>query len=98
MGITFGAVQSILTDILGMSKVLARWVPPMLSDDQKRHRLDNSRYLLSRYEDDPDDLIEQDVTQNEPWVHHFDPLCILCRRFEAATPENYKEEARKTNS
>ena len=27
VGISFGAVQSILTDILGMSKVSARWVP-----------------------------------------------------------------------
>ena len=27
VGISFGAVQSILTDILGISKVLARWVP-----------------------------------------------------------------------
>ena len=27
--ISFGAVQSILTDILGMSKVSARWVPRM---------------------------------------------------------------------
>ena len=29
-------------------------------------------YLLSRYEDDPGDFIEQVVTQNETWVHHFD--------------------------
>ena len=34
VGISFGAVQSILTDILGMSKVLARWVPRLLTDDQ----------------------------------------------------------------
>ena len=27
VGISFGAVQSILTDILGMSKNSARWVP-----------------------------------------------------------------------
>ena len=27
VGIRFGTVQSILTDILGMSKVSARWVP-----------------------------------------------------------------------
>ena len=27
VGISFGAVQSILTKILGMSKVSARWVP-----------------------------------------------------------------------
>ena len=39
VGISFGAVQSILTDILGMSKVPPRWVPrseKMGTDDQKR--------------------------------------------------------------
>ena len=45
MSISFGAVQSILTDILGMSRVSARWVPRMLTDHQKRTWLD--------YEDDP---------------------------------------------
>ena len=30
IGISFGAVQSILTDLLGISKVSARWVPRML--------------------------------------------------------------------
>ena len=70
---SFGAVQTILTDILGMSKVSERWVPKMLTDDQKRSRLDISRYLLSRYEDDPGDFIDRVVTQDETWVHHFDP-------------------------
>ena len=36
VGISFGAVQSILTNILGMSKVSARWVPRMLTNDQER--------------------------------------------------------------
>ena len=49
VGISFGAVQSMLTDILGMSKVSARWVPRMLTSDQKRTWLDISRYLLSSY-------------------------------------------------
>ena len=39
MAIRFEVVQSILTDILGMSKVLARWVPRTLTDDQRRTRL-----------------------------------------------------------
>ena len=56
MSISFGAVQSILTDILGMSKVSARWVPRMLTIGQKRTRLYISRHLLSRYEDNPGDL------------------------------------------
>ena len=56
-----------------MSKVSARWVPRMLTDDQKRSLLDISRYLLSRNEDDPGDFIDRVVTQDETWVHHFDP-------------------------
>ena len=54
----FGAVQSILTDILGMSKVLGRWVTQMLTDDQKRTQLDISKYLLSCYKDDSCDFNE----------------------------------------
>ena len=57
VGISLWAVQSILTDIFVMAKVSARWVPQMLNDDQKKTRLDNFRYLLSHYEDDPDDHI-----------------------------------------
>ena len=73
VGISFGAVQSILTSTVGMSNVLVRWVLGMLTDDQKRTRLNISRYLQSRYnEDDPGDFIEQVVTQDETWVH-FDP-------------------------
>ena len=64
--------QSILTDILDMSKVSARWVPQMLTVDQKMTLLDISRYLLSCYEDDPGDFIKRIVTQDETWVHHFD--------------------------
>ena len=57
-GICFGPVQTIVSDILGISKVSARWVPCMLTNDQKRIQVDFSRYLLSRYEGDPGDFIE----------------------------------------
>ena len=43
----------------------------MLTDDQKRTRLDISRFMLSRYEDDPGDFIERVVIQEEKWVNHF---------------------------
>ena len=36
IGISYGAYQSILTDILGISKASASWVPRMLSKDQKK--------------------------------------------------------------
>ena len=40
---------------------------------RKRTLFDISRYILSRLEDYPSDFIERVVTQNETWVHHFDP-------------------------
>ena len=45
----------------------------MSTDDQKRSQVDISRYLLSRYEHDPGDFIDRVVTQDETWLHHFDP-------------------------
>ena len=71
VGIIFGAVQSILADILGMSMGLARWILQMLTDDQKRTRLNISRYLLCCYEVDPWIFIERVVTHDETLVHHF---------------------------
>ena len=65
VSISFEAVQSILTDTLGLSKVSARSMARMLTDDQKRTWLDISRYILSRYEDDPSDFIERVVTEDE---------------------------------
>ena len=53
VGICFVSVQSILTEILDMSKVLARYMPRILTYDQKRTWLDISWYLVSRYDDDP---------------------------------------------
>ena len=73
VGISFEAVQTMLADILGMPKVSSKWVPRMLTDDQKLCRLVISRYLLSRYKDDPVDFIDRVVTQDETWFHHFDP-------------------------
>ena len=56
-----------------MSKGTARWVLRMLTKDQKKSRLDISKYLLSLYDDDPEEFMHQVVIQDETWVHHFDP-------------------------
>ena len=72
IGIRLGAVQSILIVILGISKLSARWVPRMLTKDQ-RSRLDIPKYLLSVHEDDPEEFMRRVVAQDEMWVHHFAP-------------------------
>ena len=55
VGIRFGAVQSILIHILGMSKVSARWVPESLQVIRKGL---GSTFLLSRCGDDPGDFVK----------------------------------------
>jgi hypothetical protein len=72
VGICFCSVQAILTGVYGMSKVAARWVPRQLTGDQKRTRLDISRYRLSRYDDEPD-FIYRMITHVKTRAHHFDP-------------------------
>ena len=98
VGISFGAVQTVITDILGMPKVSARWVPRMLTDDQKRCRLDISKYmyLLSRYEDDPGDFIDRVVTQDETCVHRFDPESKMQSMLEARWLTPPKKEVKES--
>ena len=40
----------------------------MLTKDQKKSRLDISKYLLSLYEDDPEEFMCRFVTQFETWA------------------------------
>ncbi|CAI9733412.1 Hypothetical predicted protein [Octopus vulgaris] len=66
-------VENILHKELGMLKVSARWVPRLLTSDQKDTRLITSRENLALFEADPADFLERFLTQGECWVHHFEP-------------------------
>ena len=66
-------VRRIFHEHLHMSKVSARWVPRMLTAAQKQRRADVSKELLNEYRTDPDGFLGHIVTQDETWVHHFDP-------------------------
>ena len=52
-------VENILHNELGMSKVSARWVPRLLTPDQKLTRLFMSEANLARFEADPDRFVER---------------------------------------
>jgi histone-lysine N-methyltransferase SETMAR len=71
--ISIGSAETILTNHLSMKKVSARCVPRMLTPEQKQNRCQISQQLLQRYQADPDDFLSRLVTQDETWVHHFDP-------------------------
>ncbi|XP_048243687.1 histone-lysine N-methyltransferase SETMAR-like [Haliotis rufescens] len=72
-GLSYGSIHNIIHGKLHMSKVCARWVPRMLTDDMKLSRVTISGALLTRYNANPDDFHFRIVTSDETWVYHYDP-------------------------
>ena len=73
LGISQTTAYNILTNDLKMTKVSARWVPRLLTPEQKRTRLITSRDNLRMFDMDPADFLARFVTVDETWVHHFTP-------------------------
>jgi len=63
--------HEILTENLGMHRIAAKFVPRLLTDDQKQNRVDVSQELLDRANDD-DNFLENIITGDEAWVYGYD--------------------------
>jgi len=72
-GINSSTVHRIISEDLRMKKVSARWVPRMLTEEQKKMRVDVCTDLFSRLQAEPQTFLDRIVTQDETWVHYFDP-------------------------
>lgn len=73
MGISKDRIELILHEKLGLSKVCARWVPRLLTNDQKQNRAQLSLCLYHRFTADPGGFILRIVTGDETWVYYYDP-------------------------
>ena len=73
VGTSCGALQWILSKILGMYKVSARWVPRMLTEDQREVGSIFLGISCNCHEDDPEEYMGLVLTLGETWDHHFDP-------------------------
>ena len=54
VGISFGSCQAIFSDVLGMKRVAAKFVPKLLNFDQKQCRVDIAQELLNEVNNDPE--------------------------------------------
>ncbi|XP_030588657.1 histone-lysine N-methyltransferase SETMAR-like [Archocentrus centrarchus] len=90
VGISRERVENILHNELGMSKISARWVPRLLTPDQKRTRLVTSQANLALFEANPDDFLERFLTQDECWVHHFEPETMQWNHLSSPPPKKAK--------
>jgi len=66
----------------------------MLTAEQKQNCVHVSEELLERYRHDPAKFISQLVTQDETWIHHFDPeskqQSMQWKHVESPPPKKFK--------
>ena len=72
-GISEGSVQTILKKCLDLRKVCARWVPHLLTEEQKTQHIKCARELLKTYKGCNSRVISNLLTGYETWVHMFEP-------------------------
>jgi [histone H3]-lysine36 N-dimethyltransferase SETMAR len=73
LGIGAMAVNEIIHDRLGFSKVCARWVPRQLTPDNKETRFNICADLCERYSNEGDGFLHRIITGDETWIHQFEP-------------------------
>lgn len=72
VGIGYGTCQRILTDELGMHRVAAKFVPRILTVDQKEQRVEVCTELRQAVSDDPT-FLSRVITGDESWIYGYDP-------------------------
>ena len=63
----------ILHEILGMGKLLARWVPSLLTPDNKRNSETISEQCLMLFKETPKEFLRRFVTVGETLIHWYSP-------------------------
>ena len=71
--IGYGTAQDILTNVLGMRRVCARWVPRLLVPEQKAVRVQICTELQQRLSHADDSFLNKVITCDETWFHLFEP-------------------------
>jgi len=66
-------VGHILHEILGMRKLSARWVPRLLTPDNKLNRETTSEQCLTLFKRSPKEFLRRFVTVDETWIHSYTP-------------------------
>ena len=73
IGISVGSAYQILTVKLNKTKKSARWIPHILTDEEKRQRNSISQKHLRRHRIEKTDFIDRIVAADETWARSFEP-------------------------
>jgi hypothetical protein len=71
VGISTGSAHSIVTEDLHMCRVVVKFVPRLLSQEQQQLRLEVARDVLECASGDPE-FLKTVITGDETWVYGYD--------------------------
>ncbi|KAF8786658.1 hypothetical protein HNY73_008344 [Argiope bruennichi] len=94
LGMSYGTVQRIVTDVYQYSKDCGHWVPCALSEEHKATRMMCSLTFLQRYHTHAQQFIVHIITGDQTWLQHFTPTSKTVRMEwnYAGSPEEKQEE------
>ena len=58
---------------LEMRNLFSKWVPRLLTPDQKPQRIEDSERCLELFKRDKKDFLCRHATMDETWIHHYTP-------------------------
>lgn len=73
LGIGASTVNSILHRYLGVRKLASRWIPHLLSEDQKMARVDFCQFMIEKFDGGRSKAVSCIVTGDETWIYSYDP-------------------------
>lgn len=73
LGIGMSQVQKILHEHLSVRKLCSRWIPHMLTDDQKKKRVEWCREKLRQFNQGTSNAVYNIVTGDETWIYSYEP-------------------------
>ncbi|CAG9122400.1 unnamed protein product [Plutella xylostella] len=67
------AIQTILLEELGVKKLVSRWVPHRLTEEQKSARVNWCRSALQRFNGGSSNDVYNIVSGDESWIYSYEP-------------------------
>ena len=89
-------IHEIMNNHMGMKKVCTRWVSKLLTPIQRVNRVDCCQELLQQSEVNPAKFFDCIITDDESWIHRYDPLSQLeakvWKKLGEQTPTGLRQE------
>lgn len=65
--------HKVLTEQLNMERVCARWVPRVLTDEDRMKRVAASQAFLRKWRSAKERFLDRIITTDETWLYYYDP-------------------------